>query len=257
MRRNELKAKLATGEVAANGWLSTDSCHVAEALSHVGYDSVTVDLQHGMYGAETAIAMLRAVSCGPATPMARSSSGQPSEIMKLLDAGAYGIICPDVNTAQEAQILVESCRYAPDGRRSFGPARGLLYGGQDYPQHANEEILTWAMIESADGVTNLADIVDTPGLDGLYIGPNDLSLALGAAPGAPLEDRITTVIADIISHTRAADKNAGIFARNDDEARLFVELGANFVTPGADLAIITDAARRRIASLKPEPTQDR
>jgi len=257
MRRNELKAKLADGEVVANGWLSTDSSHIAEALSHAGYDSVTVDLQHGMYGLDTAIDMVRAVSCGPATPMARASSNQAAEIMKLLDAGAYGIICPDVNSSREAEMFAQSCRYAPAGRRSFGPARGLLYGGHDYPEHANGEILSWAMIESADGVDNLADIVQTPMLDGVYIGPNDLSLALGASPGAPLEDKVTAIIADIISHTRSAGKNAGIFARNDDEARLFVELGANFVTPGADVGIITAAARDRIASVKAPTRRER
>lgn len=252
MRRNELKAKLAGGGIAANGWLSTDSCHLAEVLSHAGYDSVTVDLQHGMYGLDTAIAMLRAVSCGPATPMARASSNDPAEIMKLLDSGAYGIICPEVSTAEEASAFVQSCRYAPDGRRSFGPARGLLYGGQDYADDANDEVLTWAMIENADGVANLIEILSTPSLDGVYIGPNDLSLALGAPPAAPLEDYVRSTIADVIARTRDAGKNAGIFARNDDEAQLFASLGANFVTPGADVGIMTSAVQHRIASLHRE-----
>lgn len=252
MRRNELKMKLADGAVAANGWLSADSCHLAEVLSYAGYDSLTVDLQHGVYGLNTAIAMLRAVSCGPAMPMARSSSNNPAEIMKLLDSGAYGIICPDVNTAEEAANFTRSCRYAPDGHRSFGPARGLLYGGSDYPSYANEEILTWAMIETVDGVANLTEILATPSLDGIYIGPNDLSLALGASPGAPLEDEVRSVVSNVITQTRNAGKYAGIFARDEEEAHLFVGLGANLVTPGADVGIITAAAKQRIASLRGE-----
>lgn len=250
MRRNELKAKLANGDLVANGWLSSDGCHMAEVLSYVGYDSVTVDLQHGVYGLTTAIALLRAVSSGSATPMARVSSNSSAEIMKLLDAGAYGIICPDVNTAEEAASFTRSCRYAPSGLRSFGPARGLLYGGDDYFDHANEEILTWAMVETADAVTNLIEILATPSLDGIYIGPNDLSLSLGAPPGVPLQDGIASIVADVITKTREAGKHAGIFARNEDEARLFVTHGANFITLKADVGMISAAAKQGITLLR-------
>src|SRR5215210_7632061 len=102
--------------------------------------------------------------------------------MKTLDAGAYGIICPMINTREDAQNLVAWTHYAPRGMRSFGPTRATMYGGADYAQHANDEIVTFAMIETAKGLDNLDSILSVEGLDAIYIGPSDLSLALGCRP---------------------------------------------------------------------------
>jgi 4-hydroxy-2-oxoheptanedioate aldolase len=179
MRPNRLKEIFAGGGTAVNAWLSANSPYQAEALSHVGYDAVTVDLQHGMFGFDGAISLLQAVSAGPSMPMARTSSLDFAVIGKLLDAGAYGLICPSIDTAEQAARLVSYCRYPPTGSRSFGPSRGLLYGGTDYVERADDEILVWAMVESASALAAVEQIVATPGLDGIYVGPSDRARSFG------------------------------------------------------------------------------
>jgi 4-hydroxy-2-oxoheptanedioate aldolase len=174
MRLNKLKVAAAENRPIINGWLAIPSSYSAEIMGHQGYDAVTVDLQHGMIDFASALAMLQALSATPAVPLVRVADSTPAQIMRVLDAGAYGVICPMVSTPEQARRFVAACRYPPQGIRSFGPARGLLYGGADYPQHANREILTLAMIETREGLANIDAILDTEGLDGVFIGPNDL-----------------------------------------------------------------------------------
>ena len=156
--------------------------------------------------------MLHAVSSTSAIPLVRPSGPYSAEIMRFLDAGSYGIICPMISTRTDAETLVAACRYPPLGQRSFGPARAQLYGGADYLRHANAEILALAMIETAEGLRNLDAILDTPGLDGIYVGPNDLSLALGYAPrNEPVDDEVRVAIERI---------RAACTARGDDRWHL-------------------------------------
>ena len=185
MRPNRLRDVLASGATASPAGCRPTAAYLAEVQSYCGYDAVTVDLQHGMFGLDRAVTLLQAVSAGPATPLARCPSHDPATIGKLLDAGAYGIICPAIDDAAQAAAFVRACRYPPAGTRSFGPSRGLLYGGPDYLAHADETILTLAMVESVESLANLEAILETPGLDGVYVGPNDLALSLGEAPVRP------------------------------------------------------------------------
>lgn len=178
MRKNSLKTAFLENTPIINGWLAIPSGYSAEIMGHQGYDAVTVDLQHGMIDFASALSMLQALSATPAVPLVRVADNDPAQIMRVLDAGAYGVICPMISSAEQARRFVAACRYPPLGVRSFGPARGLLYGGSDYPQHANNEILTLAMIETREGLADLDAILDTEGLDGVFIGPNDLSLTL-------------------------------------------------------------------------------
>ncbi len=146
MRRNVLKQMLAEKTAILNAWLSIPSGYLAEGAGHQGFHCVTVDLQHGMIGFDSAVGMLQAIASTPAVPLVRSPAQTPDEIMHLLDAGAYGVICPMVSTPEDAAGLVSACRYPPEGSRSFGPARGKLYGGADYFDKANAEILAIPMI---------------------------------------------------------------------------------------------------------------
>lgn len=251
MRTNRLREALQRGETAVSGWLSADSPYLAEVLSHSGYDAVTVDLQHGMFGLDRAIALLQAVSAGPAVPMARCASLSPGEIGKLLDAGAYGIVCPGVDTAAQAVDFVDACRYPPHGRRSYGPARGLLYGGGDYAQHADATVLTWAMIESATALNNLESILDTAGLDAVYVGPNDLALSLGEDAGRAEPSRtVMSALEQIAVRARANRRWAGAFASEATVARQLVELGYQLVTPGNDIGILRRAVAERLAIVR-------
>lgn len=243
MRTNRLREVMASGAPAVSAWVSVDSPYLAEVQSYCGYDAVTIDLQHGMFGLDSAITLLQAVSAGRAVPMARCPSHDASTIGKLLDAGAYGIICPGVDTAAQATTFVQACRYPPTGTRSFGPSRGLLYGGPDYVAHADETILTWAMVESVQSLDNLQAILETPGLDGVYVGPSDLALSLGEVPGqAQPSARVAHALARIAESTRVAGRWAGVFCADPYVARQMIEMGYHLVTPGNDVGVLRAAA---------------
>ena len=182
MRENRLRTLWKAGQAAVNGWLAIPNSFCAETMAHQGWDTLTIDLQHGVVDYQAMVQMLQAISTTPTVPVVRVPWLEPGIIMKTLDAGAYGVICPMVNTREDAQKLVAWTHYAPRGTRSFGPVRALLYGGADYPQHANDTIVAFAMIETAQALDNLDAILSVEGLDAIYIGPSDLSLALGCKP---------------------------------------------------------------------------
>ncbi len=211
MRKNEIRRIIAGGGTVLNAWLSIANSYSAEMMAHQGFDAVTIDLQHGAVDYQTAVGMLQAISTTPAVPMVRVPWNEPILTAKLLDAGAYGIVCPMVNSKAEAEALVAACRYPPRGSRSFGPNRAVLYGGADYWQHANEEVLLLAMVETRQALKNLDDIVSVDGLDGVYVGPSDLSLSMGKTPTLdPSDEEVIAAIKAISAGTRKAGKIAGI-----------------------------------------------
>lgn len=253
MRKNPLKTAFCQQQPIINGWLAIPSGYSAEIAGHQGYDSVTVDMQHGMIDFASALSMLQAISATPATPLARVSNNDPAHIMRMLDAGAWGIICPMISTAQQAAQFVSACRYPPLGNRSFGPARALLYGGKDYPQHANEEILTLAMIETREALDNLDSILDTNGLDGIFIGPNDLSLTLtGSASAESQHPTMLAAVEHVLNRCRAHKKLAGIFCTSGQAAAHRLTQGFHFVTPANDVMQLGAAARTAIALTRGE-----
>jgi 4-hydroxy-2-oxoheptanedioate aldolase len=151
-----------------------------------------------------------------------------------------------ISSAGQARRFVAACRYPPLGVRSFGPARGLLYGGSDYPQHANEHILTLAMIETREGLANLDAILDTDGLDGVFIGPNDLSLTLtGSASAESQHPEMLAAVAQVIARCRQQQKIAGIFS--GEAAAQRIAEGFHFVTPANDVMQLGRASREAIA----------
>ncbi len=247
MRLNKLRALKSAGVPIINAWLSIGSSYAAEAIAHQGFDAATVDCQHGMIGFETALTMLQAISTTDAVPLVRPAALDPAAIMRFLDAGAYGVICPMISTAADAQALVRACRYPPHGNRSCGPARGLLYGGADYVEHANAELLVIAMIETSEGLENLDAILAVPGLDGIYVGPNDLSLALGYRPE---NESAVPVVRDAIelvrARTVAAGHIAGIFCSDGNAAAMRIAQGFDLVTPGNDAALLRNAMRTAV-----------
>ncbi len=147
MRPNTLKSKIAAGEPVLNAWCAMASSHAAEAIAHQGVDCVTIDLQHGAIDFAAAFQMLQGISTSPAVPLARVPWNEPAIMTKLLDAGAYGIICPMIETEAEARAFVAACRYPPLGSRSYGPNRVSFYAGTDYAGQANREILLLAQVE--------------------------------------------------------------------------------------------------------------
>lgn len=251
MRVNTLKKAVVENRPIINGWLAIPSSYSAEIIGHQGFDAVTVDLQHGMIDFASALTMLQALSATPAVPLVRVADGSPAQIMRVLDAGAYGVICPMISTPEQARHFVAACRYPPEGIRSFGPARGLLYGGADYPQHANREILTLAMIETREGLANIDAILDTDGLDGVFIGPNDLSLTLtGTASAESTHPDMLDAVERVVSRCRQKQKIAGIFCTSGAAAAARIAQGFQFVTPANDVMQLGRASREAIAQAR-------
>ena len=182
MRENTLRKIWARGEAVVNGWLSIPSSFSAEVMAHQGFDSLTVDMQHGVIDYQTAVTMLQAISTTPVIPLARVPWNDPALLMKILDAGVYGVICPMINTRAQAEALVAACKYAPRGYRSWGPVRASIYAGADYGDHANDDLIVMPMIETAEAVKNIDEILSVPGVDAVYVGPSDLSLTMGCKP---------------------------------------------------------------------------
>lgn len=246
MITNNLKQLFKQDKTALNGWLSVASPFTAEIMAAQGYDSVTIDIQHGFVGYETAAVMLQAMRASGVTPMVRVPWLSPGDIMKALDAGAYGIICPMINNAEEAKQLVSCVRYPPLGQRSFGPTRVTFAAGQDYGQHADNEILCFAMIETAEAVRNIDEIVATPGLDGIYIGPADLTLGLTGKKYRTGFDRDESEIINNIKHILERAHSAGIYAGlhngTAEYAAKAAEWGFDLVTVSNDVQLLRGAA---------------
>lgn len=251
IRQNQLRQRKLAGKPIVNAWLSIGSSYSAELIAHQGFDSATIDMQHGMVGIEQTFAMLQAISTTEVVPLVRPPSNDPSIIMRILDRGAYGIICPMISTSADAERLVRACRYPPTGDRSFGPARALLYGGSGYLAGANTEILIFAMIETAEGLENVKEILATPGLDGVYIGPNDLALSLGHEP---IAENPTSRMVEEIAKIRVAAKNAdliaGIFCSDGNAARQRIAEGFDFVTPGNDAMILKAGMQKAVGAAR-------
>ena len=155
MIRNKLRQLWAEGRPTINGWLSIGNPFTAEIMAAQGYDSVTIDVQHGALDYSAVLPMFQAMRASGAVLMARVPWLEPGIIMKVLDAGAYGVICPMVNTPEQAAEFVSYVRYPPLGQRSFGPTRASFAAGANYAAEANGEILAFAMVETAEAMANL------------------------------------------------------------------------------------------------------
>jgi 4-hydroxy-2-oxoheptanedioate aldolase len=251
MRPNRLREIWAGGGAVVNGWLAIPNSFSAETMAHQGWDSLTIDLQHGVVDYQAMVGMLQAISTTDTVPVVRVPWLEPGILMKTLDAGAYGVICPMVNTRADAEKLVAYTHYAPRGTRSFGPVRALLYGGADYPQHANDTIVTFAMIETAQALDNLDDILSVPGLDAIYIGPSDLSLALGCKPTFDdLDPKAAEAVEHILARAKAHGLVAGIHNGSPEAALKRIAMGFQFVTVSSDARLMAAGAQQVVATMR-------
>ena len=251
MRENRLRTIWKSGGAVVNGWLAIANSFSAETMAHQGWDSLTIDLQHGVVDYQGMVPMLQAISTTATVPVVRVPWLEPGILMKTLDAGAYGVICPMINSREDAQKLVAYTHYAPRGTRSFGPVRALLYGGADYPTHANDTIVTFAMIETAKALDNLDDILSVEGLDAIYIGPSDLSLALGCTPTFDdLDPQAAQAVEHILARSKAHGIVAGIHNGTAESALKRIAKGFQFVTVSSDARLMAAGARGVIAKMR-------
>lgn len=254
MRENRLRSIWASGGAVVNGWLAIPNGFAAETMAHQGWDSLTIDLQHGVIDYQAMIPMLQAISTTNTVPVVRVPWLEPSMLMKALDAGAYGLICPMVNTREDAQKLVAWTHYAPQGTRSFGPIRALLHSGADYPKHANHTIVTFAMIETAQALDNLDDILSVEGLDAVYIGPSDLSLSLGCTPTFDdLDPKAAQAVEHILARAKAHGVVAGIHNGTPESALTRISKGFQFVTVSSDARLMAAGAQAVMAKMRAAP----
>lgn len=255
MRVNAIKARIASGQTVINAWLSIGSSYSAEGMGHAGFHAVTIDLQHGMMGFSEALHMLQAISSTPAIPLVRVPELNPAKIMHLLDAGAYGVICPMISTPEDAAKLVAACRYPPLGNRSFGPSRGLLYGGPDYVAHADTSIMAIPMIETAEGVERIDEILAVEGIDMVYLGPNDMAFALDGHVNSP-RPKSEAALMHVREKAAARGIATGIFCADAAEAKLRAEQGFDLVTPANDFAHLTRSGKAAVSFiLSSEPSE--
>ena len=251
MFKNSILDIWKSGKAAINGWLSIPNSFTAESMAKMGWDSLTIDFQHGRNDYSTSLPMLQAISNTPTIPFARVPWNEPGIIMRMLDAGTYGIIAPMINTKEECEKFVSYCRYPPSGQRSFGPMRAQLAYGLDYQENANSQIVTLAMIETQEAVQNIDEILSVKDLNGVYIGPADMSLAYGLKPKFDVkEDPIFSNIKLIVNKAKEHGKIAGIHNGTTQYAKEMIALGYQFVTISSDYRAMSSFAQSIVKDMK-------
>lgn len=254
MIKNGVKKLWASEKPAINGWLSIGNPFTAEIMSSQDYDCITIDMQHGALDYSNVLPMFQAMRASGKTLMARVPWNDPGIIMKALDAGAYGIICPMINNRAEAEAFVKSMRYPPHGTRSFGPTRVNFAAGPGYASEANDEMLAIAMIETREAVENLDEIVSTPGLDAIYIGPADLTLGVMQGKLPPGFDRqepeMIEVIQCILEAAKAVGIRACIHCGTPEYAAKAIGWGFDLTTISGDTRLLMAAASESVGKVR-------
>ncbi len=250
-RANGVREIWAKGGAVVNSWLGIPSSFSAEVMAHAGWDSLVVDMQHGMIDYATMVTMLQGISTTDTVPLVRVPWNDPAHIQKALDAGAYGIICPMINNRDEAQKFVGSMRYAPVGYRSSGPIRAALYGGSDYHAKANDLVVAFGMIETAEAINKLDEILPVHGLDAIYVGPSDLSISYGHPPGGDKpDDWMMAALKKVLDGCKRHNVQPGIHCGSPAYAKRMIDMGFKFVTVGGDTRFVTMGAAAAVAEMR-------
>lgn len=247
---SKLKSRWAAGEVTLGAWCMIPGALTAEALGGCGFDWVLVDMQHGCMDYETALAMIRAIDLTGAIPVVRVPWNDPGIIGRVLDAGALGVIIPMIQTPDDARRAVEACRYPPAGRRSFGPVRVGLRDGPTYFATANDRVLVIPMIETVEALASVDEIAAVPGVDALFVGPFDLSIALGLPPG---DNDGKPAFDDAIARIARAAAGAGVATAvlsNPAVAPLRIRQGFQMISVTTDINTLAAGARADLQAVR-------
>lgn len=255
MRENTVRKRLQAGGAVLGSWLSIGDPLGAELMAAIGWDWLLIDMEHGPVPLGTAAEMVTAVRAGGSTPFIRSAWNESSQIQRALDLGAYGIIVPVVNNAEDARAVVRDARFPPLGERSRGGVRAPLAfaaDGNTYRERANDEILVFVQIETDEAVANAGAIVAVEGIDGLFVGPNDLAASSEKRwPDVWERDADYMRMIESIPRTAlAAGKHAGILAGNPTMALQMIEMGYRFVGIAADVTFLVSAATSALDSTR-------
>lgn len=251
MRRNTVRQLWAEERVVVNGWLTIPSSLSAEIMALQGFDSIVIDMQHGAIDYQIAVTQLQAIATTSAIGLARVPWNDPALLMKILDAGAYGVICPMISTPGQAEALVQACKYPPRGYRSCGPVRAKYHLGADYLDQADAELLVIPQIETAEALKNLDAILEVPGIDAVYVGSSDLAMALGSHARRGQDDACVVAAKKAIAEAcHRHGKIAGIHTPSADAALKMVAGGYRFITIASDDRFLAAKAQTELTATR-------
>jgi len=237
----------AEGLPARNAWQHLPGTYLSELLAASAVDAVTIDLQHGQIDLPAARESILAIEARGAIPIARLPGLDAELICSLLDAGVAGLICPTIESRQQAEDLVAAAYYPPLGNRSYGPNRALMSFGADYVKTAQERVVSFAMIETVAGLAAVEEIAQTRGLTGLFIGPGDLGISMGIGPAQDRsETEIVAAIAEVREAARRHGKRLGIHAGTPEYAAKMSRQGFDLVTVCSDADLVSQGAAEAV-----------
>lgn len=245
MTTNKLKPNLRDGESAVGGWCALSDSLAAEIVAGLDVDYVVIDMQHGVAPYSNLVAMLQGIGTYDVTPLVRIPVGDFGLAQRALDAGAQGIIVPLVDNAGDAANAVSACRYPPEGNRSFGPIRARMHLGSD-PESVNEQVLVLVQVETLGAMENLEEIVTTPGVDGVYVGPADLAMAHGLPVGKE-DPQMEEMLTIIVRACHEAGVVAGIHTFSGTAALRASKRGFAMTTVGSDATWLHAGYSRELA----------
>ncbi|HEX3551234.1 MAG TPA: aldolase/citrate lyase family protein [Candidatus Elarobacter sp.] len=251
MRENDVARRLRAGETVLGAWLSFSDALVAEAMASVGWDWLLIDMEHGPVALADAAAMATAIRTRATAPFVRPAWNESSHVQRVLDLGCSGIIVPVVNTADDARKVVQDARFPPLGERSRGGIRTPLAFETDamtYAERANENVVVLVQIETELAVRNVEAIVAVDGIDGVFVGPNDLASSLGTRwPDVWERDAAyMDLVQRVATATNAAGKTAGFLARDPAMASRVAAMGYRFIGVSSDANFLMGAAKRAL-----------
>ncbi len=254
MRKNVVKHKIKAGTPSVGTWLATGSPLAAEIMAHQGFDWLTIDMEHNAIDISQAQSIFQAIATTETIPFARVPWNDPQIIKRVLDVGAYGIVIPTVESVDQAERAIDASRYPPDGHRGMGTIRGRLYGGEDYTTHANEEICVIIMLETITAVHNADAILAVPGIDAVFIGPNDLAASMGLPLG--LDNQHPDHLAAVAEIRAACDRHGippGIHCGSATAVNQRIDEGFKWIALSSDAGLMTSAAKSEVGALQWEP----
>ena len=253
---NPLKAAWAESRTAFGLWMTVPGSVGAEIFAGTGVEYVCVDQQHGVIDYDSMVPMFQAIRAEGTAPITRVLSNDPFLIMKALDAGAWGVIVPLVNNAEDAARALAACRYPPQGMRSYGPVRAAGVIGSRDPEDLAGEVLCLVMVETREALERVDEIAGTPGVDGIYIGPSDLALSLGLQPTLDVtQDEHVEAVGRIREACHRHGIAAGIHSPDGEWAKKHAEDGFTMVTVATDAALLRDAALREVSVARGEDAE--
>jgi 4-hydroxy-2-oxoheptanedioate aldolase len=247
-----VRTRWLAGDPAFAVWLLLDSPVAAEHLGAAGFDAVVIDLQHGSATLDRLPELVRAIEGTSAVAFVRTAANDPAELMRVLDLGVLGVICPMVGSREEAESFVRACRYPPEGDRSFGPIRGARGSVREHSATSNEAVILFAMIETAEGLEAVDGIAATPGLDGLFVGPTDLGLSLGLErPGDLTDGSLLAQIDTVLTAAVDAGLVGGIHAPDPARAAEMAARGFRFISCAVDTDLLALGADEALRTVRP------